>query len=623
MTKQSGQSNEPAKHSVSSSEEQQAVNLVSAWIAKTKRATPDIRALDRWPNIDGYIEVTDEDGFPRGKFEVQVKKLSDDHIKNKRYSFPDNHFLSYCRGLASWIPILLIGVDLENEQAFWIHIDRDFLNKNGSSKTVKFVESQIIKSGENDFIEDWSNIVESYRSMPEELEQYKKAFATLSNATTLTPIRTDERFVSIHRFLDEINDYLDYKFPIVKQILYPNIWKLGLAYYRYGSTELAYTLYPIARNKNDVQIKEVDFRLLGKIEKEGLEFTAHLSQNPLKTEPKEYAKKLVHRKTSGVIDGKLLRHTGNEFLAKEYVFTFIDKYRTQMGLEQKDKYSLEEIEMAFHTYLPFWLKFSADLSSFPPNRALGMYSFSQITGLDNDKRNEVARRVRKALRSNEPVPIIPIPDERNSLRLSFDLFIEFFYFLKQTETKGKEIRRPYKEKDFSILKDGTADWVWNLFSKKDTDQNLKVFFKHLLEVYDAILKNNFPALRDELPLFGEADTILISWDLRDRYDHNGPTYYMYYLKSKTARKRVQIKLITEEDIKRYELEYPSSRGTIRFENEEYQLLISEYGVLDFIYDHTPMLSFIYKKLKERIDEYFKKTEPGPKFDKHSEADEAE
>ena len=607
-----------AKHTKQSFYDQQAIGLVSAWIAETKMAMPDLKALDKWPNIDGHIEVTDENGHKDGDLRVQVKKLSNTNARNKQHSFKDDKFLSYCRESEDWVPIIFIGVDLKNNKAFWLHIDRDFLNRNGSSKTVKFVETQVIESGTNEFIKDWKKIITLYHSKSNEFEKYKKLFSMLSDVINPALGVTNERFVNIHYFLDELNGYLNHTFSIVKQIFYPNTWKLGFAYFKYGSSDLAYALYPIARNKNDAQIKEIDRTLFNKIGREGLGFSALASRNPIETNPKEYAKEVIHKKISQVIKRKLLEHSGSEFLAKEYVFAFINKYRTQMGLEQKDKYSLKEIELAFYTYLPFWLKFSADLSFFPRERVPGKtkayyHHPDQIYELDEDRRNEVKRRVERALRFDEPVPKIQILDERDSTNLSFSLFLELFHFLKQTGKR--KIVRPYIEKDFPREKEENTR-TWKTFSEKDIVHNLKMFFENLLEVYDAILRNNFPALRDELPLFCEADTILVSWD--KRYI----SYKMYHLRAKTERKQVQIKLITEEDVKRFELEYPSPRRMIIFENKTYQLLSSESGIADFFYDPTPMLNFIYKKLKERIDEYFKKTEPSPKFDKPDEADEA-
>ncbi len=56
-------SQKPAKHTKNSFYDQQSVGMVSAWIAQTHRAMPDLKANDKWPNIDGYIELTDENGL--------------------------------------------------------------------------------------------------------------------------------------------------------------------------------------------------------------------------------------------------------------------------------------------------------------------------------------------------------------------------------------------------------------------------------------------------------------------------------------------------------------------------------------------------------------------------------
>ena len=622
MTKRLRQSKGSAKHSIRSFYEQQAISLVSAWIAETKRAMPDLKALDRWPNIDGYIEVTDEKGSWKGDLKVQVKKLSNTNARNKQHYFNKNDkFLPYCRESEDegGVPIIFIGVDLKNEQAFWLHIDRDFLNRNGSSRTVKFVEAQVIKSGTSEFVEDWKNIVALYRSKSKEFEKYKNLFSMLSDVINPALGKIDERFVSIHRFLDTVNHYLDHEFSIVKQILYSNTWKLGFAYYRYGDSELAYTLYPIARNKNDAQIKEIDQSLNNRVQNANLGFTGHFIENPLKKEPKEYATEVVRKNTQRVIDRKLLRNTGSEFLAIEFIFAFIDEFHIPMGLELKDKYSLEEIRVAFYIYLPLWLKFSDGIISFPqdrfPRKTEIYYQPNWASKLSRAELNKIRLNVEKALLDDEPIPKIPpIVGEQNS----FDLFVEFFEFLKKAKRRG--IRRPYKKKDFSKLKEKGNNRIHRLFSDTDTEYNLGVFLEHLLDAYNAILRNNFPALIGELSLFGEADTILVSPDLKGRYYK---TYKMYYLKSKTKKKQVRIKPITEEDIKRYELEYPDSENFVYFEREKYQLLLNEPKILEFIYGDTPVLNFIYKILKERIDEYFKETDLDTKFDKRDEADETE
>ena len=559
------------KHTEQSFYDMEAISLVSAWIAETQRAMPDLKALDKWPNIDGHIEITEKDGSPKGELRAQVKKLKKGS-KNK-LSFRNYKFLEHCRVSIDWTPIILIGVDLENREAYWLHIDSHFLSQGGDRKTITFVENQVIKSGTSEFIKSWRKIVTTYYEKHSEFEKYKKLFHMLADVINPAYGRTDKRFVNIHYFLDELNGYLDNEFSIVKQIFYPSTWKLGLAYYRHGDSELAYTLYPIAWNRNDVQIKEINKTLLNKIEREGLDFSTLNSRNPLETNPKEYAKEITHEKTLQAINGKLLEHK-SKFLANEYILAFIDRFLIPMGLELKDKYSLEEIEKAIDTYIPLWLKFSGS------------------------KRNEVAQNVEPIIQGDTFDFRILLKRE---IETSLVQFWEFLDYLKKS--RKRKVERLYG--------------IERRSSSKRIDHNLKIFCEHFLKTYDTVLQNNFPLLKDELSPFGKADTILVSWDLK--YG----SYKMYRLQAKTKGGQIRIIPITEEDIKRYELEYPNSENLVYFKGEKYQLLPiePESNISDSIYDHTPMLNFIYKILKERIDEYFKKKEPSTKFDKHSEADE--
>lgn len=126
----------PAKHTNYSFQDQQAVGLVSAWIAESKRAMPDLKANDKWPNIDGYVELTDLNGYPLGNVKVQIKKLSKKNAKDKKHTFKDDKFLAYCRETTDWIPIIFIGVDLDNHIGYWVHIDDGLLSSIGTGKTI-------------------------------------------------------------------------------------------------------------------------------------------------------------------------------------------------------------------------------------------------------------------------------------------------------------------------------------------------------------------------------------------------------------------------------------------------------------------------------------------------------
>lgn len=609
--RKSRQLKKPARHTRQSFDDQQAISLVSSWLAETKRAMPDLKANDKWPNIDGYIEITDECGYPKGTLKVQVKKLSKVNATKRQYIFKNDKFLSYCKESLDWIPILFIGVDLDKKKAFWLHMDQDFLNKTGGNKTIKFIESQTIRSGKNVYIQDWERIVALYNSKSKEFEKYKKAFSMLSDVVTPVLGRNDKKFINIHCFLDEVNHFLDSKFTIIKKIFYPKAWKLGLAYYQYKEAELVYTLYPITQSRNDVQIKEINEGFHNKIKKEGLGFIGYFQENPIEKRPKEYAKEVIKSKTLKAIEGKLFNHFGSKFLAREFIFTFIDKFHLQMGLEQKDKYLIEEIKNGFFRYLPLWLQeshnflISENRNNFKERLRSGRIRYFDpdvITEIMENEREAITKTVEARLKENKSISSLPMGNKN----LPFGLFVEFFNFLQQTEV---EIERPYKEKDFlRLVKKG--NWIWNVFSKQDVENNLKIFFRNLPRVYSNFVESNFPLLKNELSLFSNADVIAVSWVLKEKYLNyqSRPTYEMYYLKSedKEDSNELVISITTKEAELLQNLDFSSRE--VNFRGKRYKIKSRIISVLDFIYEDTPMLNFIYKLIESRLKNYFNYTD---------------
>lgn len=603
----------PAKHTRQSFYDQQAINVVSAWLAETQRAMPDLKANDKWPNIDGYIEITDENGFPKGTLKAQVKKLSKANANKKQHSFKDYKFLSYCRESLDWIPILFIGVDLDKDldkqQAYWLHIDKSFVEELKGNKTVKFIDSQIIKSKMQDFIRDWEKIIQLYDSKAEEFEKYKKAFSIISDIITPALGRTDNKFVKIHYFLDDLNSLLDGKFTIIKRIFYPSAWKIGLAYYQYKNNELAYTLYPVPSNKNDVQIKKVDKSLHDRIQKEGLGFVKHFAENPIENRPNEYAKEIIKSKASKLIENKLLNHSGSDFLAREFVFAFIDEFQTQMGLQKKDKYTIEEIENAFYKYLPLWLEeahkflISENRNNFNDRikQCRILYSDPNIIfEIGEDERETITGKVKSRIINKENISNLPMGKMGNK-QFPFGLFVEFFSFLKQ---KTKEITRLYRPKDLLRCKEKGC-LVWEMFSKKDAKHNFNIFFESLPRVCRTLIRNNFPLLEKELSLFEKADKIAVSWLAKDNYNKtkNIPIYEMFYLKSEKRDIKQSVEILNDEETKMFK-NIDLRKNNVNFRGENYKIIMRQSSILDFLYEDTPMLNFIYKLLEDKLKAYF-------------------
>ena len=121
---------QPTPHPFTDTSETEAVDILKSLLDHSK-VKSDIKERDKHPNIDGYLELVDEFSIPIGKLEVQIKKISDELLNPPRVECKIS-FLGYCK--ESQLPVILIGVNIKNKKAYWIHLD----NKKVNSYKFKF-----------------------------------------------------------------------------------------------------------------------------------------------------------------------------------------------------------------------------------------------------------------------------------------------------------------------------------------------------------------------------------------------------------------------------------------------------------------------------------------------------
>ncbi len=538
----------PASHPRTSFTDEESVSLIKNILASHRRVMPKIDSISAWPNIDGYIEIQNKQNAFVGRLPVQVKTLPNNH--KLKFRCPVSFFSS-----CELDPCLLFGVDNQAEKVYWLYFDSvitkgiDF-KKNKYTKTISFEPNQYFKKGKQNqsYVQNWEKIVKGNQSKLRSFDELKKAHEIILKESNKAVGRTESEFVKLHTFVDRLNELLENEFLIIKKHFYQRIWKIGIAVYEYKPEKISYALYPIPLDKNDVQIKEVDKNLHDRIQKEGLGFTGHFVENPIKVRPREYAEEVMASKTFKIVENKLLNHSGNKLLAQETIFNFVSHFYNQMGLPKKDEYKVEEVKKSS------WIR---------------QMSNTQILHI-------------------------------NGKQINLRLFFEFLDFLEKSQTS---IAGVYREKDFSRIPNG--GWIWNVFSKKDAEYNLNIIFNNLVVAYKTIIKNNFPLLENELSLFGDVNIVAVSWNVKDEYQGfgSGPTYKMYYLRSKSAGAQHTIEVLDDVEAKEF-MALDFSKQEINFRGERYEILSIRSNVLDFLYEDTPMLNLVYQILRERLKEYF-------------------
>lgn len=602
----------PTPYSHTDGAENQAVDTFVSLLDHEK-VKDDIKKRNTIPNIDGYLDLVDETFRSIGKVEVQIKKLSnvDPPKINVKASF-----FSYCE--SSILPVLLIGVDVKNKKAHWLYIDENFTSQlkivdGQKSKTIYYPKENFIDGQNTGYIQSWKYIISVRKIKLQSYDELKKSYDILSIKSNHALGLLKNEFQNIHLFLDDLNKLLDNEFSIIKRRYYPNAWKIGLAYYEYERGEVSYTLYPIPLNKNDVQIKEVNEELRKQLQREGLGFAAHYAENPIDARPKEYAKEVIKSKTINLLENRLLNHQGNQFLANEFITGFIDKFHTQLGLQIKREYTIEEIEIAFYHYLPIWIdealgiiisakrnkneKLEDCLHRDGIGRTLPYFDPADLARqIMSDEFDAIKYKVTERL-NQEKINISSLPLGNDIFQ--FGIFTEFFSFLKN---KGiRKIERVYLPKDYSRIKRSG----WDILSPEAIKKNLKVFFDNLPLVYNNLLIQNFPLLKDKLSLFGNVSKILVVFDVNEEYNEPGnpPTIQIIYLSNKEE-KDIKIEVFAESEGKIPEMDSIYFRKDIEFGGRKYDIISGSTGILDFIYKDLPMFNYVYKMLEDNLKNYF-------------------
>jgi|GEM_PF-6446386 len=544
----------PAPYSNTDTAEILAVNKFSH-LLNPNIVKLDIKDRDKFPNVDGYVELVNSSRIPIGKLEVQIKKLPEDFNPDDPKIRIEKSLLAYSKtGTAN--PVLFIGVDVHNSSAYWIHIHGELININGKQLSsfpgistliplnLDNSDNGIITIDDENYVGPWQSISRKRIESVNDHKKLKKLLHELEKHSEPTLGEYSPDFGRIHIFLDELNEKLGY-FDIIKHKLYfTDTWKLGLAYDVFTNTQLGYTLYPIPFNKNDVQIKKIIINKDSSTELRqfGNRIMHHFKENPIKNDPKNYVKELISEDIKNILNNRLLRPC-NEFIAKEIVFAVMDN---SYGLNQ-DSYELKEIEYIINN-------------------------------------NEIVNKYKK-----------------------YDFFnqISFRDAMIFLDSKGiTEINRDYLPRNFE--RNSEESWIWNTLSYDSARDNLEKLFINLPNVYNDILSCNFPKISNKLPLFSGSSRVLVSYLLKDVYhdlvDH--PRLNFIYLKSDDPNE-FEIKLYDMEE-QPFQLQeiLRSDDRTINIDGKSYQISRVVQTMLNFIYGDTPMLSFIYPELEANFKVLF-------------------
>jgi hypothetical protein len=162
----------PASHPLNNFRDIESVGFALYLLGKHRRAIAQASAVDKWPNTDGIIDLTSVNGELIGKFDIQIKKLPDNH--NMVFDL-DVEYLSYCDSVASE-PTIALMVDPIEEKIYWFHVTREWIResnyaKNKSTVRIKLNDEHCFDRTNTSYIKQWEQIAKENRRHKNMLQQ--------------------------------------------------------------------------------------------------------------------------------------------------------------------------------------------------------------------------------------------------------------------------------------------------------------------------------------------------------------------------------------------------------------------------------------------------------------------
>jgi len=378
----------PAPYSHTDSDEIEALRVLTNAVDRN-RVRLDIRMRDKYPNADGTIELVDADRRPIAKIDVQLRGTR--NISSTYYC--ELELLGYAS--VTTLPFILILVDLRAEKVYWkqVSIGEVRRSKDGKGKllAIPFRAFQEVTSA-GAYLEHWLALGREYQRRIREFGRLEQALMITSGMVE-PPIHLPRGKIEFcQRFVDSLNHCLDTNFAFLKELLFPGIWKIGVASDD-DTKALHIALFGIPRGGNQALVQQIRW------DAPAAYFQEYWTIETGK-EPESVARQILAGYFKEVIEHRAVPLLAPP-LANEYVYSAVFEYHYALGLEERESYKIEEIREACQVFLPSWLHAAAEAISMP----------SHIPYFDIDiarlfLTNDVLEKLRESAKPSTAQPII-------------------------------------------------------------------------------------------------------------------------------------------------------------------------------------------------------------------------
>lgn len=474
----------PAGYPKTDGAEQNAVTTLLSCLNADK-VKSDIKTRDKYPNVDGTLEIVDDELRPEGKFDIQVRKVP---AGTQSYSCPIE---LYAYSKVSSLPVILIAVDVDESRAMWRHIFGGMpeFKENQKSFTVKFTADDEISPDEG-YLERWKTIARDYN---ERISRYPELSARVSRDIELEGVE-DGDVEYFQRYSNELNSLLGRDFQAIRARVLPPAACFGIGIANATEDRVEYQHHRIEFGARQPTVFRVEPKALGSVfdDPSVLHFT--WTQRASLKEPREQALEFFKKPIEDALKNYQLVVHGVD-VACNVLSQFIERFPSVFGLQPATQYSLEELQNAYYQTLPEACARYLPLPQVVNRQYIGLIHLWQM---------EMAIRNIPPTGSSLSTPLsnyridsgdVPIQAYEDSLKVLLSSGIE-------------TVTNPW---DDPGARDG--GFIWSYADRGKVSDNLRRLFQRLISNYSHFVRGNELALTRSPYL---DPTIAIIFNIRDR-----------------------------------------------------------------------------------------------------------
>lgn len=540
----------PTPYSNTDHAESRAINIFEGLVSD-EHVKSHLDKRDKVPNHDGYVELVDDENVPIGRMDIQIKKLPNDFDpSNPKIKIPLSLY-AYSKRTSN--PTFYLGVDVTRKEAYWIHIHNDLKNSSDVELT-KIDDDQVATT------------------IQLELDNFNDGLIDGQDKNFLSRWReiTEDYLKRVHKF-----EKLREKYEKLEEHADPSL--------RTQDDDFVYIHLFLDEVNNLLDSFDVVKHRFYSPQTWKLGFMCTEFLDSITT----YALYPINYDINDIQIKKVDDFSGLEKLGFDVAYGNPVKYDPKGHASKFIQERVDRIIRNRHLFIRN--KFLANEFSYA-----FVNNFHLQLGLEK-KNSYTIKEIYETLSNNE--------FNINSIYTPFTVFDECITFLRNSRIK--QIEKTYFEMDYSPNRDLS---VWN----RNVMDNLHIFFDNLYDVYNDVLANNFPSIKNELNYLFDVSKLIVVVRLKEEYleDRIG----LYYLIGESSELSIDIypeddqripTIIRNDFIERKKVPRNSFTDGFQINGQHFKFKSITHRFLDFIYEDAPMFFYINDEIKRNTDQYFK------------------